>query len=90
MDPGGTWTLIDQRASMRKQGLLTQRENRHITRRVDAALREDRKERALQAGHAVMGHLASDDARQAWGALRAWHKECDPAASKPCYHALEE
>ena len=34
--------------------------------------------------------LLDGKAREAWGISRAWHRECDPAASKPCYDALED
>ena len=29
-------------------------------------------------------------ARPKYGTLHAWNKECDPAASKPCYDTLED
>ena len=90
MDPGGTWKLVDQRAELRKQGRLTQAEGRRLTRRIPKAINDDRKEQARQAGHAIMAALKGGDLRKAYGTLRAWHKECDPAASKPCYGMLED
>ena len=86
---GGTWALVDQRSSLRKQGALTQAEGRRLARLIKQAFREDRKERARVAGEAIMVALLDGKAREAWGISRAWHKECDPAESKPCYDSLE-
>ena len=36
-----------------------------------------------------MANLTEDKVKMAWGQLRAWHKEVDPAASKSCYEALD-
>ena len=36
-----------------------------------------------------MANLADDKVKAAWEHLRAWHKEVDPAASKPCRQALD-
>ena len=82
--------MVDQRAEMRKQGRLMQAEGRRLTRRIHKAFSEDWKERARKAGEAIMLALLDGDARKAYGTLRAWHKECDPAASKPCYDTLED
>ena len=37
-----------------------------------------------------MGHLGDMEVRKAWGVLRGWHKEVDPAASKPYYRSLDK
>ena len=79
----GTWAFIDERASRRKHGTLTQAEGRQLTRRIKKALTADRQERALQAGHAIMAHLEVGKSREAWGVARAWHKEVDSTASPP-------
>ena len=86
----GTWALVDERASKRKQGALTQAEGRRLTRAIHKAFAEDRKLRAARAGHEIIAYLEAQEYRKAWGTLRAWHKEVDPAASKPCYDTLEE
>ena len=86
---GGTWALIDERASRRKQGTLTQAQGRRLSRRIRQALKQDRRERARKAGEEIMGALADGSSKRAYGILRAWHKQCDPAASKPCYNTLE-
>ena len=39
--------------------------------------------------HAIMANLGENKVMTAWGHLRGWHKEVDPAASKPCYQALD-
>ena len=75
---------------MRKQGSLTQTEGRRLTRRIHKVFNEDWKERALQAGHIIIVFLQEGEAHKAWGTLRTWHKECDPATSRPCYDMLED
>ena len=37
-----------------------------------------------------MASLKDCDWRARYGTLRAWTKECDPVASKPCYDTLED
>ena len=86
---GGTWKLIDERASRRKQGTLTQAEGRRLSRRIHHALKEDRKERARKAGEEIMAALNEGSSKRAYGVLRAWHKQYNPAATKPCFHTLE-
>ena len=82
--------VVNQQAELCKQGRLTQAEGRKLTRRIHKAFNDDRKERALQAGHTIMASLKDGDWRAGYGTLRAWHKECNPAVSKPCYDTLED
>ena len=82
--------LVDQRSSLRKQGALSQAEGRRLSRLIKKAFREDRQERAKVTGHAIMVALLDGKAREAWGTVRAWQRKCNPAASKPCYDALED
>ena len=71
---GGTWKLVDQRLALRKEGRLSQAEGRRLIRRIHKAFNEDRKERALQAGHSIMASLKDGDWRAGYGTLRAWTK----------------
>ena len=87
---GGAWALVNQRSSLQKQGKLSMVEGRRLGRHIKALLQSDRDNRALQAGHTIMVHLGDKEERKALGALRGWHKEVDPAASKPCYRALDK
>ena len=50
----GTWALVDERAKLRQLQQLTQAEGRRLTRRIHAAIKGDRVERARQAGEKVM------------------------------------
>ena len=85
----GTWRLLDQRASLRKQGRLLMVQGQRLGRRIRASFQSDRDYRALQAGHAIMADLGDNKVMAAWGRRRGWHKEFDPVASKPCYQALD-
>ena len=67
----GTWALVDERASKRKQGALTQAEGRRLTRAIHKAFAEDRKLRAARAGHEIIAYLEAMEYRKAWGTLRA-------------------
>ena len=42
----GTWALVDERAKLRQLQRLTQAEGRQLTRRIHAAIKGDRVERA--------------------------------------------
>ena len=64
-------------------------QGRRLGRRIRTSFKSDRDYCALQAGHAVMANLTEDKVKMAWGQLRAWHKEVDPAASKPCCEDLD-
>ena len=56
----GTWRLVDQRNSLRKQGRLSMVQGRRLGRRIRASFQSDRNYRALQAGHAIMANLGED------------------------------
>ena len=60
-----TWLLVDQQASMRKEGTLTQLEARRFTRRIRASLKEDRKERARRAEEAIILKLEAREIKEA-------------------------
>ena len=85
----GTWALVDERAKLRHLQRLTRAEGRRLTRRIHAALKADRVERARQAGETVMGHLAGGDVKEAWRTLGGWYKAVTGKAAKPCYQRLE-
>lgn len=83
------WALLDQRSYLRKQGTLTQAEERKLGRCIHAVLDEDRQIRARRAAEATVLRLADGEAREAWSVVQAWHKEVNPAASKQCYDTPE-
>ena len=86
----GTWLLVDQRAAMRKEGILTQREARRLGRKIAAALKEDRKERARRAGEAIMAELEAGNVKEAWRILKGWHREAGGTTAKPCHASMEK
>ena len=83
-----TWTLIDHRAQLRREGRLTQALTRRLGREVKASLKADRKVRAEKAADAVESHLASGDLKEAWRSLKGWYSEASDRASKPCYESM--
>ena len=85
----GTWALVDERSKLRQLRRLTQAEGRRLGRRIHAALKADRAERARKAGEQVMGHLEECNPRAAWRTLGAWYKTVSGRAGNPCYHRME-
>ena len=86
----GTWLLIDQRTSLRREDRLSQAEGRKLGRKIKAALKADRRERARRAGEKLMAHLEKGKIREAWGTIWGWHKNVEPKAAKPCSRTMEE
>ena len=86
----GTWLLIDQRTSLRREGRLSQKEGRRLGRRIKAALKEDCRERARRVGERVMLLLEEGELKEAWAAIWGWHKLVEPKAAKPCFRTMEE
>ena len=60
-----TWSLVDQRAAMRKEGTLGRREAQYLGRKIKASIKEDRKHRAKRAGEAIMAALEEGNWREA-------------------------
>ena len=68
---------------------MTQAEGRRLGRRIKAALKADRIERARKVGEQAMLHLKDGKVREAWGAIWGWHRLVDPKAAKPCFQRME-
>ena len=85
-----TWLLVDQRASIRKEGKLDHREARCYSRRIKVARKEDRNHRARWVGKAIMLALEEGNSREAWQILRAWTRKAEGSATKPCYATMDK
>lgn len=85
----GTWAIINERASLRIHNLLTQRMSRHFYRRIRAALKNDRIERARRAGEAVVTKLINCKVKAAWHILRDWYRAMEGKAGKSCHHRMD-
>ena len=70
------WSLVDQHASMWKEGTLSSREAQYLVRRS--------KDRAKQVGEVIMAALKEEDWRETWRILGAWHCETGGSSTKPC------
>ena len=75
--------MVDQRTSLRREGRLSQKEGRRLGRKIRAALKQDRRERARRAGEKLMLHLEKGKIRKAWATIWGWHKTVEPKAAKP-------
>ena len=76
------WSLVDQHASMRKEGTLSRREAQYLVRRS--------KDRAKQVGEVIMAALKEEDWREAWRILGAWHCAAGGFSTKPCYATMDK
>ena len=67
----GTWWLVDQRNSLRKQGRLSMVQGQRLGQRIRVSLQSDCDYRALQTGHAIMASLVDDKVKAVWEHFRA-------------------
>ena len=61
-----TWELVDNRARLRKMGLLVQRSLRGHNRRVQASLKADRAQRAADVAENIQLQLSEGNLKEAW------------------------
>ena len=86
---GGTWSIIDHRAQLHREGKLNQRFSRKLGRKIKTALREDRKQRAADDGAKLVAHCKAGDYKEAWQSIRGWYTTATEKAPKPCYKTME-
>ena len=84
----GTWSLIDHRATLSHQNLLNQQTRRVLGRRIRAALKADRCQRAANVGATIVGHLEAGDLEEAWRAIKGWYTNATVRPPKPCYKTM--
>ena len=83
-----TWKLVDQRAQLRRDGLLTQTLARQMGRKVKASLKVDRTARAEAVATEVEGHLHNGELKEAWRSMKGWYRAAEGRTPKPCYQTL--
>ena len=82
--------MVDARAQLRRDGLLTQRLARRRGREIKASLKQDRQTRAADTAAAVEHNLESGDAKEAWRCLAGWYRAVEERAPKPCYATMAQ
>ena len=85
-----TWKLVDDQARHRKLGLLTKQLLRVHNQKVQAGLKSDRKQRAVDAGARIKQKLGEGDLKEAWRGLKGWYRAVEERAPKPCYLTMEK
>ena len=70
---GGTWSVIDHRAQLHREGKLTQWSSRTLGRKIKSALQEDCKQRAADVGAKLVAHYETGDYKEAWLSIRGWY-----------------
>ncbi|HEY9815724.1 MAG TPA: endonuclease/exonuclease/phosphatase family protein, partial [Candidatus Obscuribacterales bacterium] len=82
-----TWKLVDQKAALRHRRQVghdreLQSESRRLSRRIQQALKADRKQRVETAGAAIEAALSANDLQGAWTQCKAWYREASDRAPK--------
>ncbi len=83
-----TWVLIDQWVALRQAGKLNQCGACVIGRRIKAALKGNRKQRAVTLGENIEGLLAAGEVKEAWRCLKGWYTAVEDRAPKACHKTL--
>ena len=78
-----TWRMVDERSALRRRPNHDRAEARRLDRRIQQALRADRKRRAAAAGEAIQASLTQRDYRGAWNRVKAWYRQAGARPSKP-------
>jgi len=76
-----TWTLVDERAAMRRSPQFDRTAYRRVDRGVKAAIKADRLRRAEEAAEAINQHLSDNNLQEAWNRTKAWYTQ---ASDRPC------
>ena len=70
-----TWKLADQRPELGKKSRANQGERRVLSRRFQAALKEDMRSRVKRAGEDIDALLSNDQLIEAWSKTQRWYLE---------------
>ena len=84
-----TWELVDNRARLRKMGLLVQRSLRGHNRRVQASLKADRAQRATDVADNIQLQLSEGNLKEAWHFLQGWYRDAEDRPPKPCHNTMD-
>jgi hypothetical protein len=79
------WGLIDRRAVLRQQEILSKRMSCLLGWRIASGLKGDRWQHAADVAGNIKGLLASRETKEAWWCLKGWYKassDASPAASQ--------
>jgi hypothetical protein len=78
-----TWKLIDSRASKTKNRSFLPGEQQRLSRRIQRALRRDRKRRTEKAGDDIEQHLQAGRLKTAWSVLQNWYRHTADRPPRP-------
>ena len=85
----GTWALVDERAQLRRRGVLCQAGGRRMKRRIQASLKDDRRARTERTAAAVETELSKGNVQEAFRHLKGWYRNAGEAAARPCFQTME-
>jgi Reverse transcriptase (RNA-dependent DNA polymerase) len=79
-----TWKLIDQRATLKRQGTQGQEVRlKELNNNIRKSIKQDRKTRTMKAGEEIETMLKNKDIRGAWSRLKRWYKQVTGRNRKP-------
>jgi hypothetical protein len=78
-----TWKMVDEHSALQRCPNHNRTEARRLHRRIQQALRADRKRRAAEAGEAIKASLTQRNYRGAWNRVKAWYRQAGDRPSKP-------
>ena len=85
-----TWKIADQRTALGRKRRTNQGEHRVLTRRFQAALKEDRKIRVRRAGEDIEALVPNDKVREAWSKTQWWYQEAMGHRVPPTSEQLDQ
>ena len=80
--------MADQRTALRRTHTLIQQEIWEATRIFQAALQEERRQRAKKSGAEIEALVATDQAREAWSKIKSWYLKVEGHQTPPTIEGL--
>ena len=78
-----TWSLIDRKAGLEREGRLHQRVRRKLVREIKGSLKDDRRHQTKAVGEKIVGLLDAGKLAEAWGTLKGWYTAASERVLKP-------
>ena len=78
-----TWSLIDHKATLAREGKLNQRDIWRLVRKIKAHLQDCRRHRTGAVGASIVGHLEGGELAEAWKCLKGWYAAAGTGRPSP-------
>ncbi len=84
-----TWRLIAKRASLLRSGYIRQDAARRMKRKIDAAIKVDKRKLTANIGDSILTELAKWDVKEAFRHLKGWYRKATETQARPCRQTME-